>query len=79
MRTLYVGGLSEDTTADRLRELFSRFGSVCDARVVMRAATGACRGFGYVTFEVDRNAVTAMQELDGHLVRGNKLRVDLAR
>ena len=79
MRTLYVGGLTPDTTAEKLRELFARFGAICHARVVMRPATGSCRGFGYVTFDDDRSAVSAMEKLDGHVVRGTKLRVDLAR
>ncbi len=79
MRTLYVGGLKADATADRLRELFSQFGGICDARVVLRPKTEHCRGFGYVTFTIDRDALTAMTELDSTVVRGNRLRVELAR
>lgn len=79
MRTLYVGGLNADTTAERLRDLFQRFGVISEARVVLRPKTGQCRGFGYVTFDIDRDALSAMHELDGSVVKGNRLRVDLAR
>jgi RNA recognition motif-containing protein len=79
MRTLYVGGLGPETTADRLRDLFEEYGGISDARVVLRPRTGKCRGFGYVTFLMDRDALAAMQKLDGQVVRGNRLRVDLAR
>ena len=79
MRTLYVGGLNPETTADRLRDLFEQFGGISEARVVLRPRTGKCRGFGYVTFLLDRDALHAMNELDGRVVRGDRLRVDLAR
>ena len=48
MRTLYVGGLNSEATADRLRDLFGQFGGITDARVVMRPSSDKCRGFGYV-------------------------------
>jgi nucleolar protein 4 len=79
MRTLYVGGLNGDTTSDRVRDLFEQYGGISEARVVLRPRTGQCRGFGYVTFSVDRDALAAMHHLDGSVVKGNRLRVDLAR
>ena len=78
-RTLYVGGLSPDTDADILRDLFARYGEVREARVVMRPNGEHCRGFGYVTFLVDSAALRAKADLDGQVIRGSRLRVDLAR
>jgi RNA recognition motif-containing protein len=79
MRTLYIGGLTPDMNTEKLHLLFSRFGELADARVVMRGSTGTCRGFGYVSFLMERDALTAMEQLDGTIVRGHQLRVDLAR
>lgn len=79
MRTLYVGGLPADATEESLREIFSKFGALEAARVVMRSTTGKCRGFGYVTFTAEPEAQQAMSELDGHVVHGNRWRVDLVR
>jgi RNA recognition motif-containing protein len=79
MRTLYVGGLPADATADSLRSIFARFGALEAARVVMRSTTGTCRGFGYVTFTAEPEAQRAMTELDGRVVQGNRWRVDLVR
>lgn len=79
MRTLYVGGLPADATEESLREIFSKFGALEAARVVMRSTTGKCRGFGYVTFGAEPEAERAMTELDGHVVHGNRWRVDLVR
>lgn len=79
MRTLYVGGLPQSTDADMLRGLFAVYGGVEDARVVRREETGDSRGFGYVTFLSDLAAFKAKQALDGSMIEGSTLRVDLAR
>lgn len=78
MRTLYVGGLTADATAELLRSTFSRFGSLRAARVVLKPSTGKCRGFGYVTFDREREASLAMTELNGRVIDGTRWRVDLA-
>jgi RNA recognition motif-containing protein len=79
MRTLYVGGLPADATEESLRAIFAKFGALEAARVVMRSTTGKCRGFGYVTFGREEQARTALTELDGRIVEGNRWRVDLVR
>ena len=42
-RRLYVGNLSYDTTELELREVFGKFGTVADAKVVMDRETGRPR------------------------------------
>lgn len=74
-RTLYVGGLPPETDSDALRTMFSEFGELSAARVVMRSATGRCRGFGYVTFKTARAAIVAKLALDGRIMDGGRLRV----
>ncbi len=49
-KKLFVGGLSWDTSDDSLRESFSRYGEVTDAKVITDRETGRSRGFGFVTF-----------------------------
>ena len=78
MRTLYVGGLTEEATAEQLRAIFSGFGHLDGARVVLKPATGECRGFGYVTFRAEEAAQRAMASLNGRAVDGAQWRVDLA-
>lgn len=79
MRTLYVGGLAPDASEASLREVFSSYGRLEAARVVMRSSTGECRGFGYVTFIEELEAKKAMFALNGEVVHGNKWRVEIAR
>ena len=62
-KKLFVGGLSWDTTDDGLREAFSRFGSVIEAKVVTDRETGRSRGFGFVGYQ-DPPAATAYPPLE---------------
>ena len=78
MRTLYVGGLAAEATEAHLRSAFSGFGTLDEARVVLKASTGECRGFGYVTFRAEDAALRAMESLNGRAFDGNRWRVDLA-
>merc|ERR1719174_2653254 len=48
---IFVGGLGPHTTAESLRQHFSRFGTVTDSSVVNKPGTNESRGFGYVEFE----------------------------
>ena len=79
MRTLYVGGLPPETDNTALRELFIEYGELAETRVVMRPSTGACRGFGYVTFHTWEAARRARLALDGMVLGGGTLRVAEAR
>jgi len=51
---VFVGGLSAKTTEDTLRRIFSQFGTVIDASVLVDAVSERSRGFGYVTFQGDQ-------------------------
>ena len=79
MYTLYVGGLSTAANTELLREVFSMYGVLSAARVVMRPTKGKCRGFGYVTFLRREDAAAAKRALDGQLIAGHRLRVAVAR
>jgi len=49
-KKLFVGGLSWGTDDDALRNAFSSFGDVTDAKVITDRETGRSRGFGFVPF-----------------------------
>ena len=76
-KNLYVGNLSFNTNSDDLRELFSPFGTVTSAQVVMDRETGRSRGFGFV--EMSDGGEQAMQSLNGKDVEGRSLTVNEAR
>lgn len=75
---LYVGNLSYDITADSLRACFSEFGQVSDTHIVMDRETGRARGFAFVTMETNDAANAAVSNLNGVLLEGRPLRVNVA-
>lgn len=75
---LFVGGLSWSTDENSLREAFSSFGEVIEAKVVMDRETGRSRGFGFVSFTSVADAESALQSMDGRAIGGRSVRVNFA-
>jgi len=75
---LFVGSLSWDTTAQKLRDVFSEFGTVTDAAIVTDRGSGQSRGFGFVTFENRRDATRAVAQLNGAEIDGREIVVNVA-
>ena len=76
-KKLYVGNLRFDTTQDQLVELFSEFGEVISAQIVMDRETNRSRGFGFV--EMESGADQAAESLNGQDFQGRDLTVNEAR
>jgi cold-inducible RNA-binding protein len=77
-KKLFVGGLSWGTTDLELREAFERFGAVAEAKVILDRDTGRSRGFGFVTFDDDSAADSAVASMDGTELDGRTVRVNEA-
>jgi heterogeneous nuclear ribonucleoprotein A1/A3 len=77
-KKLFVGGLSWDTNDEGLREAFSRFGSVIEAKVVTDRETGRSRGFGFVGYQDPADGAAAQQAMDGASLDGRSIRVNAA-
>ncbi len=78
-KKLFVGGLSWNTDDNLLRESFGKFGIVADARVILDRDTGRSRGFGFVTFDDDNAAKSAIATMDGSKLDGRNIRVNEAQ
>jgi RNA recognition motif-containing protein len=78
-KRLYVGNLSYSTTELDLRDLFAKFGTVADAKLVMDRDTGRPRGFGFVEMSTDSEATEAINGLNGQDCQGRALAVNEAR
>jgi RNA recognition motif-containing protein len=76
-KNLYVGNLPFGTTADDLREEFSKFGTVTSAQIINDRETGRSRGFGFV--EMSDGADEAVAQLNGAMFQGRTLTVNEAR
>lgn len=76
-KNLYVGNLPFETTDQDLTELFSQFGVVVKAQVIVDRETGRSRGFGFV--EMSSGAEAAIAAVNGYEYGGRRLTVNEAR
>jgi RNA recognition motif-containing protein len=77
-RRLYVGNLNFNTSEDTLRDAFEAFGTVKYVKILTDRETGKSRGFGFVEFDQDAEAATAMHTMNGSEVDKRKLIVNEA-
>jgi len=71
---LFVYNLPRDYNDGALRSLFSSFGPISNANVMVDY-TGACKGFGFVNFDKKEDAEKAVKEMNGRVVKNNPLSV----
>ena len=76
---LYVGNLAYSMTDESLRTMFSEFGDVQSAQVVMDRDTGRSKGFGFVELANDQASQAAIAGLNGKDVGGRQLTVNEAK
>ncbi|XP_073284140.1 glycine-rich RNA-binding protein 2, mitochondrial-like [Primulina huaijiensis] len=75
---LFIGGLSYGTDDQSLRDAFSSFGDVVEAKVITDRDTGKSRGFGFVNYSSDDSANSALSAMDGQQLNGRNIRVSHA-
>ena len=78
-KKLYCGNLSYNTSNSDLEQLFSEFGTVQSAEVVMDRDTGRSKGFGFVEMSNDQEASAAAEGLNMREHDGRSLTVNEAR
>lgn len=68
---MFIGGLDWDTTEERMKEYFSKFGEVIDHTIMRESSTGRSRGFGFLTFASSSSVdevVKTQHVLDGKVI-----------
>lgn len=76
--TIYVGNISHRATEQDLAELFSTYGEVSSAKIMMDKFTGKSRGFGFIEME-DSAAQAAIEGLHEQEFMTRPLTVNEAR
>ena len=76
---IYVSNLSFNTSDVELNELFSKFGTVSSAKVIMDRESGRSRGFGFVEMPSTEEGKEAMLGLNNKEVEGRAMSVSVAR
>lgn len=79
-KKIFVGNLPFKLRGKELRELFSNFGEIEDATVILdRFDKRKSKGFGFVTFVNDADAIKAVSEMNGKDIEGRPLTVNEAK
>ena len=76
---IYVGNLSWNLKDQDLANLFTPFGEVGTAKIVMDKFTQRSKGFGFVEMPNDEQAQAAIAQLNGSEVDGRNLVVNESR
>jgi RNA recognition motif-containing protein len=76
---LFVANLHPSTRGEDLQNLFSQFGSVVSAKVIMDKQTGNSKRYGFVEFDNDDEGHAAIAELNEKDFQGNQIVVKIAQ
>ncbi|HTQ23452.1 MAG TPA: RNA-binding protein [Candidatus Binataceae bacterium] len=76
---LYVGNLAFSVTNEDLEALFGQVGKVDNVAVITDKFSGQSRGFGFVQMADSNEAARAIEELNGHELKGRAIKVNEAR
>lgn len=76
---LYVGNLPYDITEEKIREIFSPFGQVNTATIIINKFNNRSKGFGFVEFAEDASAREAIEKLNDSPVGDRRIVVNEAK
>lgn len=76
---IYISGLSYGTSDADLTTLFSEYGEVSSAKVILDRETGRSRGFAFVEMANDAEGQKAIDELNGAEYDQKVISVNVAR
>ena len=78
-KKLYVGNISPEADQASLEALFSVFGTVEKAYIIIDRETGRSKGFGFVVMSNDAEAQAAIAALNGKDCGGYTVKVNEAK
>lgn len=76
---IFIAGLSYSINDNDLRDLFSEYGEISSAKVIMDRATGRSKGYGFVELADNTSGQKAIDELNGAEYDGRTISVSEAR
>jgi len=76
---LYVKNINTNISSERLKEIFTKFGNVTSAVVMVDEESKMSKQFGFVCFSTNEEAVKAIMGMNGQIVDGKVLFVNFAQ
>ena len=75
---IFVANLPWSLRGKDLKEIFSEFGEVVYAKVILDRETWRSKGFGFVEFADPEAAKRAVEEMQGAEINGREIKIDFA-
>lgn len=72
---LQITNIDRKLTEDELKAIYAEFGTIEECTLVMDAATGKSKGFGFVVIAEEASALRAVEKTNGRFVNGVKIKV----
>jgi RNA recognition motif-containing protein len=72
---LFCGDLGNEVSEQLLTKVFERYPSFARAKVIRDKRTGKSKGFGFVSFTVLGDMISALKEQDGKYVGNRPIRL----
>lgn len=76
---IYVGNLSFDVTENELKQTFEAFGEVESVKIISDMYSGRSKGFGFIEMPNNKEAESAINDLNNKDLKGRPLKVNAAR
>jgi len=76
---IYVGNLPYNVNESELKEMFSAYGEVTSASLVMDKFSGQSKGFGFVEMPNNSEADAAIKGLNESSMKGRSIKVNQAK
>lgn len=77
-RKLFVGGLSQETKEEHVKEYFSQYGTIESINLKTDAETGNSRGFAFIVF-TSADALDSILAVEEHNINNKKVDVQKAK
>ncbi|XP_041995013.1 organelle RRM domain-containing protein 1, chloroplastic-like [Salvia splendens] len=78
-KKLFVTGLSFYTSEKTLRTAFEGFGQLVQVRIIMDKISKRSKGYAFVEYTTEEAASTALREMNGKIINGWMITVDVAK
>eukprot|EP01104_Vermistella_antarctica_P000728 TRINITY_DN1084_c0_g1_i2.p1 TRINITY_DN1084_c0_g1~~TRINITY_DN1084_c0_g1_i2.p1 ORF type:complete len:128 (-),score=34.90 TRINITY_DN1084_c0_g1_i2:268-651(-) len=78
-KTLYVGGISEEVTKETVEAAFVPFGDLVDVQIPLDYKSQKPRGFAFVEFDLQEDALEALDNMHNSELYGRVLTVNMAK